>query len=100
MSSEKRNLILKIEIRKVNKAFGGRKINTYDKINLKAINGFFKGQEFLNYSERFKINDDFRSCLTEIVFSDGFKCRNASIRNARFEKIILEPAINVAIRNQ
>jgi hypothetical protein len=35
----------------------------------------FKAQELLEFSERFKTDDDFRSYLAEIVFSDGFKCK-------------------------
>jgi hypothetical protein len=60
----------------------------------------FKGQELLAFCERFKTDDDCRSYLAELVFSDGFKCKNASIRSARFGKIMLEPVINAAIHNQ
>lgn len=34
----------------------------------------FKGQNLLEFSDRFKTDDDCKEYLAEIVFSDGFKC--------------------------
>jgi len=46
----------------------------------------FKGQNLLEFSDRFKSDEDCRVYLSEIVFSDGFTCRKCGHTKSQIRK--------------
>lgn len=46
----------------------------------------FKGQNLLEFSDRFKTDDDCKEYLAEIVFSDGFKCIKCGHNKSQIRK--------------
>lgn len=46
----------------------------------------FKGQNLLEFTDRFKSDEDCRAYLAEIVFSDGFKCRKCGHNKSQIRK--------------
>lgn len=46
----------------------------------------FKGQNLLEFTDRFKTDEDCRAYLAEIVFSDGFKCRKCGHSKCQIRK--------------
>ena len=60
----------------------------------------FKGQNLIEFTERFKNDHDCKEYLSNIKWSEQYVCRKCSIQKVKFGKILLEPAIFVAIPNQ
>ena len=46
----------------------------------------FKGQNLLEFSDRFKTDDDCKSYLAEIFFSGGFKCKKCAHTKSQIRK--------------
>lgn len=46
----------------------------------------FQGQNLLEFSDRFKTDDDCKSYLAEIVFADGFKCKKCDYTKSQIRK--------------
>lgn len=46
----------------------------------------FKGQNLLEFSDRFKTDDDCKKYLSEIVFESGFNCRKCGCTKSQERK--------------
>lgn len=49
----------------------------------------FKGQNLLEFSDRFKTDEDCKEYLAEIKWNDGFECRKCSHKKSQIRKDFL-----------
>ncbi|VAW15865.1 hypothetical protein MNBD_BACTEROID03-2389 [hydrothermal vent metagenome] len=59
----------------------------------------FKGQNPIEFAERFKSDQDCRKYLSDIKWSEQYICRKCKHTKVKLGKILREPAIFVAIPN-